>query len=239
MGQIYILENKSNGKVYVGQTTQSVEKRLKCHMRSKYYIGKALRKYSIDNFKQYVYCGIPESLLDFCESAMIKRLNSISPNGYNLESGGHKNKHLSAATKRKISVAKKGKKGYWQGKHFSKEHKKKLSENHADFSGSKHPMFGRTGENSPMHGKHRSMETKRKIAAANKGKNTGKNSPVARAVLCIETQEVFNTIKEAGKKYDVCRHGICKCCRGKYKTAGGFHWRYNNEKKGDKHPFCC
>ncbi len=47
-----------------------------------------------------------------------------------------------------------------KGKQLTEEHKRKISHNHADFSGEKHPMFG----------KHHSQEAKHKISIANKGK---------------------------------------------------------------------
>jgi len=253
MGQIYILENKINGKVYVGQTTKSVEKRLYQHIRAKYYIGRALRKYGIDNFEQYIYI-IPDFLLDYCEIEMIKRLNTISPAGYNLESGGNKNKYLSAETRRKISEnhadvsgekhpmygrhhslesrrkiseANSGEKNYMYGKHLLESTKRKISaaqrgEKNSMFgrTGEKCPNFGRTGENNPMYGKHHSPETRKLMSE----KQKGKHNPRARPVYCVETGEIFDTIKEAANKYDVSHIG--DCCRRKRKTAGGYHWEY-------------
>ena len=52
------------------------------------------------------------------------------------------------------------------GKHLSDETKKKISEAE---KGKNAPMYGRTGENAPMYGKHHSEETRRKISEANKG----------------------------------------------------------------------
>ena len=114
---IYVLENLINGKLYVGQTIE-IEKRLVAHKRArndKMYIDRAIRKQGWNNFKQYIYY-VPEELLDYFEIEMIKRLNSLSPNGYNLETGGNKNKHPSEETRAL------------------------MRENHADVSGDKHPM---------------------------------------------------------------------------------------------------
>ena len=46
-------------------------------------------------------------------------------------------------------------------------------------------------------------------------------------VICIDTNEIFNSIAEAEKVKNV--HNISLCCSGKYKTAGGYHWRYYEE----------
>ena len=51
-----------------------------------------------------------------------------------------------------------------KGKILSEETKRKISENHADFSGKNHPLYG----------KHHSEETRKKISKSNKGKTTKK-----------------------------------------------------------------
>jgi len=45
-------------------------------------------------------------------------------------------------------------------------------------------------------------------------------------VLCLETQEIFSSIKSASKKYNINRTSISNCCKGKSKTAGKMHWKY-------------
>ena len=44
-------------------------------------------------------------------------------------------------------------------------------------------------------------------------------------VECIETGEVFPSFGEAERITGVDRFDISKCCSGKRKTAGKFHWR--------------
>lgn len=39
-------------------------------------------------------------------------------------------------------------------------------------------------------------------------------------VRCITTKEVYQTIKDASKVYDVSESNIAKCCKGKLKSAG-------------------
>lgn len=54
-----------------------------------------------------------------------------------------------------------------------------------------------------------------------KSKNVGKNNGSARAVICLNTLEVFDTIKDAGKWCGLKdEKTISKCCRGKRKSAG-------------------
>ena len=48
----------------------------------------------------------------------------------------------------------------------------------------------------------------------------------AKKVLCVETGEEYIGAREAGRQLGICGTDIGKCCRGKQKTCGGFHWKY-------------
>lgn len=48
------------------------------------------------------------------------------------------------------------------------------------------------------------------------------------SVVCVETGEVFSSIRNACKKYEISPSAICNCCKGNAKTAKGFHWKYAN-----------
>lgn len=113
MNSIYILENKINGKCYIGQTSHSFKQRFARHRSeanrntiTPFY--NAIRKYGWDNFKQYIFNGIPDELLDYFETELIRKLNTISPDGYNLDSGGCKLKKHHEDTKKKIGESAKG-----------------------------------------------------------------------------------------------------------------------------------
>ena len=131
IGYIYLLENKIDGNIYVGQTTRSIKNRIKDHIRNDYMIGRALRKYGLKNFKIIVYKLMHDDL-DFFEQLFIKNLNTIKPNGYNLESGGHKNRYYSEESKRKMSEAAKK-------KVFTKKHRENMSKAR---KGNKNPNYG-------------------------------------------------------------------------------------------------
>lgn len=95
LGTIYIIRNKCNDKVYIGQTTQSVEERFKQHLKpsahkkfGNYKIYRAMNKYGCDNF----YCealeeNIPYEKLDEKEVYYIEKFDSFH-NGYNSTPGG-------------------------------------------------------------------------------------------------------------------------------------------------------
>ena len=97
MGLIYIIKNNCNNKVYVGQTSTSMEHRWKDHIKSakgnfepSMILYKAMRKYGIENF--YVEL-VEDSItgtdaLNDREKYWIEQYDSLLPNGYNVREGG-------------------------------------------------------------------------------------------------------------------------------------------------------
>lgn len=55
------------------------------------------------------------------------------------------------------------------------------------------------------------------------------NHPNAKAVFCVELNKTFDCIKRAEKELGININCIVKVCKGKGKTAGGFHWRYADD----------
>ena len=47
-----------------------------------------------------------------------------------------------------------------------------------------------------------------------------------KGVVCVETGEIFSSIRQASKSINVDFSNIAKCCKGKLRTAGGYHWKY-------------
>ena len=91
-GYIYIIKNYKNNKVYIGQTTQDVEKRFKQHLKcsksnKNQLIYKAIMKYGKANFFYSILekCKINE--LNAKEEYYIDLYNSYTK-GYNLTKGG-------------------------------------------------------------------------------------------------------------------------------------------------------
>lgn len=50
-------------------------------------------------------------------------------------------------------------------------------------------------------------------------------------VLCIELNQIFGSLREAERQLDIPATNISNACRGIYKTAGGYHWEYCDQKK--------
>ena len=60
-----------------------------------------------------------------------------------------------------------------------------------------------------------------------------RNKRVGRArsktVICVETNIVYHSPTEVEQTLGIDASSIHKCCKGKRHTAGGYHWRYDNE----------
>ena len=54
----------------------------------------------------------------------------------------------------------------------------------------------------------------------------GSGNPHSKAVLCVETGKVYPTLRDAGKDLGLSPSNLTPVCKGKWKTFGGYHWRY-------------
>jgi len=144
---IYKITNKINGKVYIGQTTQTLNKRMYGHLadskrnrqiKKRNKISAAINLHGFDNFIfETIASANTQDELNYLEIKYIENHNACSDAfGYNLLSGGKQNGKHSKETKDKISIsgkaaAKKAKEnnGHWnKGRMVSKEQKAIVSQ---------------------------------------------------------------------------------------------------------------
>lgn len=212
---IYKITNLVNGKVYIGQTITTIEKRFAKHCNcDKQVISKAIHKYGVDNFKvEEIDRADTREELDEKERHWIRFYNSLIPNGYNLESGGTKNKEICEATREKLRESHKGEKAPWYGKHLTEDAKRKLSQAHI-------------GKCKYWKGKKRSQETIEKMSRNRKGKTVGATHIQSIKVVCVDTGAVYDSIGEAARLLNISRTGIINNLKGRSKSAGGFKWMY-------------
>jgi group I intron endonuclease len=90
---IYSITHKDSGKMYIGKTVKKAKDRWRVHLSPthscKTYIGSALKKYGYGAFTFTVIDVAEDEIsLNHKEVFWIKNLNTISPHGYNLTSGG-------------------------------------------------------------------------------------------------------------------------------------------------------
>lgn len=113
---IYLITNKINGMMYVGQTTDFLEQRISQHKsdaktgKKKTYLYNAINFYEFENFYiDQIDSTKDKNYLNVLEIYWISKLNSLYPNGYNLTTGG-KNHNLCDDSKGKIGNIHRGKK---------------------------------------------------------------------------------------------------------------------------------
>lgn len=126
-GVIYKITCLVNGKPYIGQTKQTLNRRIGQHATADSYIGKAIRKYGWENFTVEVLeeCETPEQLNER-ERFWIACFNCKHPNGYNLTDGGDGSLGCTQETRDKMSAAQRGEKNHFFGKHHTVETRAKL-----------------------------------------------------------------------------------------------------------------
>ena len=86
---VYKITNRLNGKLYVGQTRQPIEKRFLQHAKARTPLDDAMRNCGLENFTIEVIeeCETQEQA-NKRERFWIRVLNCKMPNGYNRSSGG-------------------------------------------------------------------------------------------------------------------------------------------------------
>lgn len=87
---VYAIKNLLNNKLYVGQTTRTLEQRFKEHQTNiSSNIGKAIAEYGVENFSSEILevCDSIEQLNER-EKYWIAQFDCIFPKGYNVSEGG-------------------------------------------------------------------------------------------------------------------------------------------------------
>ncbi len=222
---IYKVTNKIDGKMYVGQTVQTLKDRWKDHVRgdkgSESYLHRAVAKYGADNFiVETIDTASTLEGLNVLEIHYITALGTLAPNGYNLELGGN-NKECHPDTRAKISATLKGRaipnrwdKGF-TGAHTD-ETKARISQK---LKG--RPIANRwtKGNSTPM-----KEETKAKLSAAIKGKpQAAKHKPVQ----IKETGAIYASVATAAQAVGLHRTQVSELLKsGRQNKKTGFTFLY-------------
>lgn len=144
MGYIYKITNNINQKIYIGKTSQSIDKRFRSHINNarnhiNRYLYDAMNKYGYENFTIEEIEQCDDDKLDEREIFWINKLNSYFDHGfgYNMTAGGDGGytwKHLSDNDKQKlttqISNKNRGKKRTPQQKQYMSDRWKELGKEH-------------------------------------------------------------------------------------------------------------
>lgn len=203
---IYMLTSPS-GKVYIGQA-KDYEARKKQHIqlskKQSTLIGRAIAKYGFESFKEdilYTQKEYNRKDLNEKETYYIELYNSLNKEvGYNICKGGEgRTGLLSDETKKKMSLAKKGKPSNRKNTLTSEKTRKQMSESHK---------------------KPASDYQKQRIAE-------GLSIPIEQYSLSGDLLRRWKSTKEARQTTGVTSIG--DVLHGRQKTAGGFIWKYEDK----------
>lgn len=204
-----------SGKVYIGITGRKLTKRFdngRGYSHSPHFRA-AIKKYGWENIKhEILQTGLTKEEAEKAEIMAIEHYNSTDRRyGYNADKGGTAPGRMSEETRQKLR---------------------------AHMLGDNNPTrkYGH-----PFKGKKHSEETKAKMSAAAKARTNRTVSEATkeklrqvqkkRAVINLDTGEVYAGIHEAGEKTGAQPTKICAVCKGRRKTTGGHRWAYFDEAK--------
>lgn len=225
---IYKITNKTNNKSYIGKSN-NIKRRFIEHRNLNHKtndnLKRAFKKYGIENFEFEI---LEECPIDKLNEKEIYYIATLKPE-YNCTDGGDgaTGHHLSEELKEKLRQ-----KGKEQWAKLSDEQKRKIIKN--NLSGPKNKYVT-------------SEETKEKLRRANLGKKQSKetiekrkntilqlklngkiitNGEHRKPIYCVETNEQFESIKQAMEKYNLTT--LVGHLKGRYKTCKGRHYKYGS-----------
>jgi group I intron endonuclease len=194
--ELYKLTSPS-GKMYIGITSHTAEERFVQHCKNTsgcIALKGAIKKYGKENFTIDVLLKADDwELMQLAEIETIEKLNTKSPNGYNLTFGGDGRYGfiVSDETRRKLSVAGKG-------RVLTDEHRKILSNIHKTRSPESYKKAGLSNT-----GRKHTDEAKAKISTAHTGK-----------VASEETKAKLSEIRKGAPKSEEHKANISKALKG-------------------------
>lgn len=249
MAHIYVIKNKINDKLYVGQCICDVKERFITHCNSKdnIPIHKAIQELGVENFYFEILDEVSDDIRLDVETYYIDKLNTLRPNGYNYyrhSSEGFTHQRHSAIARQKIS---KSSQKWWdnassqvlqaradkisnalKGRTFTAEHKYKISQNAKLRIGKKNSFYGKT----------HSQKTKQKISLANTKYRVEQIDLSNNNII-----NVFDSVKLAAKyvisnnitnaKINSVMYRIYYTCMGNQTKAYNFGWRYEEMSSGE------
>lgn len=247
---VYIYTNKINKKMYVGQTCQGLHERAGNngyrYMKNNNYFGNAIKKYGFENFEVEVFADkLTKDEANSMEKLLIKKLNTMYPNGYNLTAGGDGTcgyKHTEEA-KTKMSECAKNRSEESRLKNSISHRKENLSDDTLKrMSNARKSVWkNMSDEEKAKYSNDRKKENlskdtlnKMRQSALNRinsdgyipNRMYGINNPMSKPVYNISTDDMFITIESASNKFNVSCSGISRACTGEQKTSANCKWLF-------------
>lgn len=225
---IYKVTNRVNGNFYIGQSN-NIKRRFVEHKnlnkRGCRLLHAALKKYGVENFSFEVVEECREDELDKRE---IYYIETLMP-AYNIAAGGKGKRgvHVSDEVK---EVLRKHAKEQWANR--TEEQKNEIIKHNLVGPRKGHEVSEHTRELLRNHnlGKKQSDETvKKRQETMRKKKEAGwkkDGSKTWKPVICIETGEVFQSVKESAERFGIRPAAVSSVLCRRRKTAGGYHFEY-------------
>lgn len=246
--KVYVHINKINGKLYIGQTKQTLLQRSRAdgsgYKHSRHFLN-AIYKYGWENFEHLILINdISLDMANIIEEELIKKYNTTNEKyGYNLNSGGLN--HIPSDETRKIMSENRSGSNHWNyGKHWSEETKAKMSKSNKGriitSEWRKHMSNGQKNR-APF-----SLETREKIRISklgSKNPNYKKDRPIKKKreikkVIQYNLEgsfiKIFNSVNEAALQYNVDSSNIVKNCLHSTNSCCGFMWEYYSHDYKEK-----
>ena len=230
MGCVYRVTCMVNNKMYIGKTINTLEYRKAQHFRARSkkddgIFHRALRKYGKDAFIwEEIFQSEDEDVLYDKETEFIILHNTLSPNGYNMNTGGLR--AYSFCEEKRLKM-----KEYWQDADWknkilthrneiirSPEYRQKCSE------------IGKLRAQNPEWIQE-CIERGNRLNndPSWKEKNNARALRLGKPVYCVELNEVFPTIGEASRKTAVNTATISNGCRKRHVlNYSGLHFCFAN-----------
>ena len=185
MRYVYVIRNLVNNKTYVGQTLMPSQRKATHFYNAKKGVVRplyaAIRKHGVENFTFEVLEECADELINEREQHWVTHFDSFNPEkGYNLTSGGNQNFERSAETRKKIG-------SFWRGRKQDPEH---IQNRVASFKagGKKRGQVPwNVGLPMPSDVRQRISESRKGIAAWNKGQ---RKVEFRRCAICEREFEV-------------------------------------------------
>lgn len=203
---IYMARHIVENKIYIGKTTRKLRKRIMEHLQNCRisYFDRAIKKYGIEYFDI--------SILEECTTE--DELNAR-------EKFWIKEFNCKVPNGYNLTDGGEGIVGYI----VPPELCKKRSENRKGYKVPKKTCLKISMAKKGKKGKPASKKTRDKMSTSNKNK---------RAVICIETKQIFPSIRAAANSIKRAACTISIVIGKENYTAGGYHWRYFDDNLKNK-----
>lgn len=218
---IYKIENKINGKIYIGQSI-GIEHRWQKHLAANddFIIHKALKKYGKENFDFSIIEECNSLELDNKEKYWIDYYNSLVPNGYNMIPGGSQG--LGLAKGKPVQQ-------YDLKGNFIAEYP---SAHQADYAtGINYSSICACCRGEKFYTKQyqwKYLNSEKKIVDISQDIKVQSETPIWQYDLNENFIREYKNFNEAAMSISSSKSALCNCLKGKTNSCAGYKWSYAN-----------